>query len=391
MDNSNATTHGEELPQHLLEAFHKLIQAGASHQTICSVLGLELEEVQQILDEDSSQDSKLTESIREKSKKYRPVTSNRLMTSPVMDPRNYVEQSLLEPHPSMLSESVMPNPRKKAKISEISMESSNYCPKDPQTPQLHEDTLPTFIYSYKRNPDQLHWTSLVTGEQSSHRVPSHTFKYDCCLSEVPGGSLLITGGDIPTVREVVRIDTRREFAVSHCAPMLSSRREHAAVYHSQHLYVLGGRSGNRISRKCERYVFVENRWKALPPLPRACRSMSGVVLESSLYALGGKDKSYLDLDLVQKFSLDSLTWELMPLRLPHEDYNITCFKLRDTEVYLVVKKTLYSFTGLEVRPLKTLTKFTCFLSGTSYYRSGTLYCSNYWGPVLRQEIGSLSN
>jgi hypothetical protein len=66
--------------------------------------------------------------------------------------------------------------------------------------------VPTFIYSY--NIDQLHRTSLVTRERSSHRVPSYTFKSCCCWSEVPGGSLLITGGGFPTVREVVRIDTR---------------------------------------------------------------------------------------------------------------------------------------------------------------------------------------
>jgi hypothetical protein len=88
--------------------------------------------------------------------------------------------------------------------------------------QVSHDTLeafyqvPTFIYSYKEFTDQLHRTNLVTGEDSSHRVPSYTFKGGCYWSEVPGGSLLITGG-APKVREVVRIDTRREFAVAHCA------------------------------------------------------------------------------------------------------------------------------------------------------------------------------
>jgi hypothetical protein len=117
--------------------------------------------------------------------------------------------------------------------------------------------------------------------------------------------------------------------------------------------------------------------------------MSGVVLERSLYALGGYDGSYLD--LVQKLSLESLTWELMQLRLPHADREITCFKLRDTEVYLVVKKTLCSFTGLEVRPLKTLTEYIWSWRGVSYYRSGTLYCSSQLGAARRYEIGSLSN
>jgi hypothetical protein len=43
-----------------------------------------------------------------------------------------------------------------------------------------------------------------------------------------------------------------------------------------------------------------------------------VVVERSLYALGGYDGS--NLDLVQKLSLESLTCELMQLRLPHAGF-----------------------------------------------------------------------
>jgi hypothetical protein len=76
--------------------------------------------------------------------------------------------------------------------------------------QVSQDTLeafsqvPTFIYSYIYNTDQLHRANLVTGEHSSLRVPSYTFKPYCCWSEVPGGNLLITGGS-PGVRELVKI------------------------------------------------------------------------------------------------------------------------------------------------------------------------------------------
>jgi hypothetical protein len=249
-------------------------------------------------------------------------------------------------------------------------------------------TLPDFIYSYEFNTGMLYRTSLVTGEQSSHRVPSYTFKWGCCWSEVPGGSLLITGGGRPTaVREVVRIDTRREFAVSQYPPMLTPRAGHAEVYHIQYLYVLGGWIGEYLS-ECERYVCAESRWEALPPLPRACSATSGVVVEKSLYALGGYDLSYLD--LVQKLSLESLTWEVMQLRLPFAGSGIPCFKLRDTEVYLVVKNTLCSFTGLQVRSLKTLADIHSW-HGTSYYREGILYCSSYEGAVRSLEIGSLSS
>jgi hypothetical protein len=207
---------------------------------------------------------------------------------------------------------------------------------------------------------------------------------------LPGGGLLITGGRHPSaVREVVRIDTRKEFAVVHCPPMLTRRVFHAAVYHTPHLYILGGVNYSCMS-ECERYVCAEHRWEALPPLPIACSSTSGVVVESSLYALGGYGSGYY-LDSVQKLSLESLTWELMQLRLPYENIGIPCFKVIDTEAYLVVKKTLCYFTALEVRPLKTLTKDIRSWSGASYYHRGTLYCSGVEGSVRSYEIGSLSN
>jgi hypothetical protein len=247
---------------------------------------------------------------------------------------------------------------------------------------------PTFIYSYTFNTDQLHRTNLVTGEQSNHQVPSYTFNRGCCWSEMPGGSLLITGGGWTAVSEVVMIDART-FEVSAQPRMLTPRAFHAAVYHAQHLYVLGGMDHGALS-KCERYACEENRWQALSPLPRACRDTSGVVVESSLYALGGHFGSE-ELDLVQKLSLESLTWELLQLRLPRACIGIPCFKLSDTEAYLVVSNTLCSFTGLEVSPLKTLTEGISSWYGASYYQRGTLYCSSSEGAVLSYEIGSLSN
>jgi hypothetical protein len=95
--------------------------------------------------------------------------------------------------------------------------------------------------------------------------------------------------------------------------------------------------------------------------------------------------------MVQKLSLESLTWRLMQYRLPFAGYGIPCFKLSDTEVYLVVENTLCSFTAFEVRPLKILTEGIQSQFGPSYYRRGTLYCSNWEGGVRSLEIGSLSN
>jgi hypothetical protein len=77
--------------------------------------------------------------------------------------------------------------------SKVLDQERNQCKQDTRD-HLHE--VPAFIYSYEECTNQLHRTSLINGEQSSHRMPSQEFKCGCCWSEVPRGSLLITGGDI---------------------------------------------------------------------------------------------------------------------------------------------------------------------------------------------------
>jgi hypothetical protein len=195
---------------------------------------------------------------------------------------------------------------------------------------------------------------------------------------LPEGSLLITGGseDLPewclrltngeviatSVRDVVRLDVGT-FAVSLQPPMHTARNYHAAVYHSQYVYVLG-------DRECERYSCSDSRWEVLPNLPVGGWGMSAVELHNSLYAFGGNDDEGMILDTAQKLSLGSLTWELMQLKLPQAEISFSCFK-KDTEVYLVIEKTLYSFTPLEIKPIKTLPEYIGCSS--SYYSRGTLY------------------
>jgi hypothetical protein len=88
---------------------------------------------------------------------------------------------------------------------------------------------PKFIYSSKY--DKLLRANLITGEQSCLQIPGYEFKIDCRWSELPGGSLLITGGLKlgTTLTEVVKIDNLRERAVSSQPPMHTARSMHAAV------------------------------------------------------------------------------------------------------------------------------------------------------------------
>jgi lambda repressor-like predicted transcriptional regulator len=236
----------------------------------------------------------------------------------------------------------------------------------PQPTKPQHSHMPTFLYSCEQDTNKLHRVNLLTGEKTCYAVPNFKVKSACRWSELPEGSLLITGGGFPGVKEAVRLDVGT-FEVSSQALMHTARRNHASLYHSQYVYVLGGHDGMHLSA-CERFVCAESRWELLPPMPVAGQGMSAVELDNSLYALGGLAR--VDLDTVQKLSLDSLTWQLLQLKLPQAARYFPCFKT-DTEVCLVIKETMYSFTPLEVEPLKTLPRsIGCW---SSYYSRGSLY------------------
>jgi hypothetical protein len=253
--------------------------------------------------------------------------------------------------------------------------------------RIRSTVRPKFIYAYTEGTRTLYMTNLLTGEKCYHLIRRYQFKYNSCWSELPGGSLLITGGgNYASVGEVFKIETLREWAVSTQPPMCTARQSHAVVYHSQYLYVLGGVNQNYCLSECERYVCAESRWEELPALLIACSAMSAVVLDNRLYVLGGSITTRY-LDTVQKLSLDSLTWKLMRLKLPQAASGFPCFKT-DNQVYLLIKETLYSFTPQQVKPIKTVPQgIEC---STSYYSRGTLYYSSY-SEIERLEIGELTN
>jgi hypothetical protein len=250
--------------------------------------------------------------------------------------------------------------------------------------QDEPEPLPSFIYGYEERTNNINRTDLSTGAQSFHEVPSYEFKPGCCWSELPGGSLLITGGGPST--EVATICTET-FEVTQQPPMSTARQNHIAVYNDNHVYVLGGRGP---LEECERYLCAQGRWEDLPPLPRASAAISGVVVEDCLYALGGYANG--PLDLIQRLNLEGLTWELMSLQLPHAGSGIPCFKLSKSQVYLLLKKTVFSFKPQtqQIQPLKTLSEDIYSWRGPSYYSNGTLYCSSSGGgPVSSLVIGGL--
>jgi hypothetical protein len=56
-------------------------------------------------------------------------------------------------------------------------------------------------------------------------------------------------------------------------------------------------------------------------------------------------------------------------------------------VYLIIKETLYSFTPLQVKPIKTVQGINC---EASYYSRGFLYYSSF-GVVESSEVEELTS
>jgi hypothetical protein len=199
---------------------------------------------------------------------------------------------------------------------------------------------------------------------------------------------LITGGS-PAVRGyVVKLDTLREFAyqLSLLCTLLGAAMQQC-ITPSVYMYWAGTEVTGNLEGVCEVRMCRESMGSAAMLV--ACYCLSAVVLENSLYALGGRNAEVV-FDRVQKLSLDSLTWELMRLRLPQADYVIPCFKFRDAKVCLEINKTLYSFTPLKVTELKTLPEDIKSWFGVSHYCRGTLYCSSFTGAAGRLDIAQLS-
>jgi hypothetical protein len=247
-----------------------------------------------------------------------------------------------------------------------------------------------FIYDYERSSGKLFRTDLSTAARSYLCRTSYSFINGIRWSELPGGQLFITGWrsvitGLGSTKEVVKIDTFREFAFSDQPRMCTARFAHGAVYHAQRLYVLGGLQNNVILKECERLEVGESSWESLPPLLKACYDLSGVGEGDSLYALGGKSSSQLD--CIQKLTLRSLTWELMQVQLPFAGCSILSFRT-DTQIYLVMQRALYSFIPLlAVKPLSCgITSY----GGTCSYFRGQLYYLDVAGAVKVLSLGTLS-
>mmetsp|Transcript_1667 Transcript_1667/g.3579 ORF Transcript_1667/g.3579 Transcript_1667/m.3579 type:complete len:139 (-) Transcript_1667:56-472(-) len=81
----------------------------------------------------------------------------------------------------------------------------------------------------------------------------------------------------------------------------------------------------------------------MPPLPHACFHVTLTSAEETLYAISGVSNLAENSHLIQILSLSSMLWEVLSVKLPsHQNYAVV-FKKDDSELFIAVNKSLYSF------------------------------------------------
>mmetsp|Transcript_11779 Transcript_11779/g.22774 ORF Transcript_11779/g.22774 Transcript_11779/m.22774 type:complete len:256 (+) Transcript_11779:69-836(+) len=243
-----------------------------------------------------------------------------------------------------------------------------------------------FIYCHKENSRRLSRTKLSTGEVSSHRSYTYKFLKSSVLTHTPGGTLYITGGTSP--QQVVCILASRDFAVTYQPPMLQGRKSHASTYFKGKIFVLGGYHHDNIS-DCEEFSIQDCRWDSIQPLPRACSYSTAIALESlnCMYALGGCNP--LSLETIQRYSFESLAWDLMDLVLPYPDISIACYKKDEELLYFIQAAKLFCFNPRSsIEEIKSLPKNLKSTNGESFFSNGKLYCSSEMGPAHTLELSN---
>lgn len=223
-------------------------------------------------------------------------------------------------------------------------------------------------------------TDMRTGQVTSMILKIDRFMIGMDWCDCNSGRLLLAGGENSMV---LCIETQREFALTLMAPMPCPQSGHRTAYYEGYFYVIGG--ANQLMRnECSRLSLSENQWEDLPALPHPCSDLSLVVIKatSSLYAFGG-NFNCIDLNVIQRLSIETLSWELLSVKLPSPTSYIVSFTQDDHQAIIAIQSDVYVFDSLsnEIHQVASLRKPVNSYAGPSYYHSGRIFIAGFTGPA----------
>lgn len=188
---------------------------------------------------------------------------------------------------------------------------------------------------------------------STTRYMPSRFRYDRhkLLGEIsidlPKGIVWRSGGcnSNKSLKNLSRFDICKDISNTKKANMLVERKDHASLYHQGYIYAFGGNNYISLNLSCERYDTFEDRWEFIGSLPFGCCSANVIVLDNpqSIYLFGGHGKFQYSNDSILRMDFERLIWEVLPVKLPNYCENPSCFKIDDSQVFLVANKELHVF------------------------------------------------
>eukprot|EP00831_Metopus_contortus_P004038 TRINITY_DN1148_c0_g1_i2.p1 TRINITY_DN1148_c0_g1~~TRINITY_DN1148_c0_g1_i2.p1 ORF type:complete len:210 (-),score=33.81 TRINITY_DN1148_c0_g1_i2:130-759(-) len=155
------------------------------------------------------------------------------------------------------------------------------------------------------------------------------------------------------------------------------------------LYALGGENATGVLNKCECYDIKENKWEAGPDLNEGRCSFSACVVGSTIYAVGGWNKDYLN--SIERLNFDSIfpEWQklklkkfsLPPLQIPGlcglNDKELLIFGGTKAKEEASTETFLLDTTSLELKYKKDLVKGDGFVSSEVHIFEDKVYAFGY--------------
>lgn len=244
---------------------------------------------------------------------------------------------------------------------------------------------PEYIYNYVKRTRKLSRLSLSSDKRTIFRAIR--FSAGGCLTPISKNLIIWTGGGVGASRKAVQLDTDRECAAIKLTSMVSGRSFHAAIRHTDYIYVIGGLN-NRPLQNCERLNLTYMTWEEISPLPLQCCHTSVIEQRGYLYALGGRSELNELTDLVQRLHFPSNSWSILAVKLPNPGSNLPVFKVDEAQICFILNTKLYTLkvqceTLDLVKEIRGSYNSTC---GPSYFKDGFLYCSTISSPGSRQKL-----
>eukprot|EP00831_Metopus_contortus_P003208 TRINITY_DN1118_c0_g1_i2.p1 TRINITY_DN1118_c0_g1~~TRINITY_DN1118_c0_g1_i2.p1 ORF type:complete len:289 (+),score=66.08 TRINITY_DN1118_c0_g1_i2:161-1027(+) len=155
------------------------------------------------------------------------------------------------------------------------------------------------------------------------------------------------------------------------------------------LYALGGENATGVLRKCEYYDTKENKWEMGPELNEGRCSFSACVMGSSIYAVGGWNKDYLN--SIERLNINSTfpEWQnlkikknaLPPLQIPGlcglNDHELLIFGGFKAMEEASTKTMILDTESLELKFKKDLEKGDGFVSSEVQKFEDKIYAFGY--------------